>query len=56
VDGYYKLEDEFTTEKYTFEIDDCKIAFDFRAPLKIRYILPQKVKTTFPNFLFTSNL
>lgn len=43
VDGYYKLEDEFTTEKYTFEIDDCKIAFDFRAPLKIRYNRSKKV-------------
>jgi len=29
VNGYYKLEGEFTTEKYTFEIDDCKIEFNF---------------------------
>ena len=30
LNGYYKLDGEFTTEKYTFEIDDCKIDFDFK--------------------------
>jgi len=29
VDGYYKLEGEFTIERYSFEIDDCKIDFNF---------------------------
>ena len=27
--GLYRLEGEFTIEKYTFEIDDCKIDFNF---------------------------
>ena len=29
VNGYYKLEGEFTTETYSFEIDDCKMEFNF---------------------------
>lgn len=28
-DGFYKLEGEFTNEKYIFELDECKIEFDF---------------------------
>lgn len=28
--GFYKLEGEFTSEKYIFEIDDCKIEFNFK--------------------------
>ena len=29
VNGYYKLEGEFTTETYSIEIDDCKMEFNF---------------------------
>ena len=28
--GFYKLEGEFSDEKYTFDLDECKIEFDFK--------------------------
>ncbi|MEA3512402.1 MAG: Uma2 family endonuclease [Campylobacterota bacterium] len=30
INGYYKLEGEFTDENYTFEVDDCEINFEFK--------------------------
>lgn len=28
--GFYKLQDEFSDEKYTFDLDECKIEFNFK--------------------------
>jgi len=30
INGYYKLEGEFTDEKYLFEFNNCKINFEFK--------------------------
>ena len=27
---FYKLESEFSDEKYTFDLDECEIEFDFK--------------------------
>ena len=35
--SFYKLKGEFTDEKYKFELEDCKIEFDFKNIFEVTY-------------------